>query len=172
MRVINVGDKLKKLRKRKGLTLEKLSAITGIQIATLSRMENNKMAGTVEAHYKLASTLGVNITELFKEYDTQKETIDSSKKPLPHFENIPASSVIRKMKPEFVNLAPGDMLFHEMKDEHSEIHLNVLEGEIVAKVEEVNYKLTSNESLYFKNKTHTLINSGATTAKLLLIKSQ
>mgnify|MGYP002066097522 CR=1 FL=1 len=40
---IQVGKSIKKLRKEKGISLSKLSELSKVQIATLSRIEHNKM---------------------------------------------------------------------------------------------------------------------------------
>ncbi len=49
------------------LTLTQLSELSGIQIATLSRMENGKMTGTLEAYEKIAGVYEVKLWELFRE---------------------------------------------------------------------------------------------------------
>ena len=69
MKEVRIGTILRPLRKKKGFTLVKLAAATNIQIATLSRIENNKETGTVETHLKLAHILAVDVTEFYREVD-------------------------------------------------------------------------------------------------------
>jgi len=63
------GDTIKKLRKEKKLTLTDVSEQSGIQLATLSRIENNKMTGSVKSHVKIAKTLGLRPSQLFEEFE-------------------------------------------------------------------------------------------------------
>jgi len=63
------GNTIKKLRKEKKLTLTDVSEQSGIQLATLSRIENNKMTGSVKSHVKIAKALGLRPSQLFKEFE-------------------------------------------------------------------------------------------------------
>ena len=62
-----VGDRIKGLRKEKKLKLKELAEKSGVQIATLSRIEHKKMTGTLDSHAKIAQALGVDVTELYRE---------------------------------------------------------------------------------------------------------
>lgn len=75
---IRVGKKIEEIRKAKGLTLVRLSDLSGIQVATLSRIENNKMTGTLETHVKLIKVLGVTLAELYADIDQSNEQQPSS----------------------------------------------------------------------------------------------
>src|SRR5882672_1188140 len=61
-----IGDKLQEVRKSKRMTLTELSQKSGIQLATLSRIENKKMTGTIESHIAIAKALGIDVVELYK----------------------------------------------------------------------------------------------------------
>ncbi|MBN7796089.1 helix-turn-helix domain-containing protein [Parahaliea mediterranea] len=54
-----VGDRLRELRKERKLTLEALSAKTGISVSSLSRIENTRLSLNVEKIQALAAALGV-----------------------------------------------------------------------------------------------------------------
>jgi len=62
-----IGKQLKQIRKTKHMTLQELSAKSKVQVATLSRMENSKMTGTLESHMDIAKALGVNVTALYSD---------------------------------------------------------------------------------------------------------
>ncbi len=64
-----LGDVIRRLREDKGYTLKDLADITGIQIATLSRIENNKMSGTVENLMLIGKALRLKMSELFVEIE-------------------------------------------------------------------------------------------------------
>ena len=60
-----LGIRIRDLRKSKRLTLVEVAKSTGIDQATLSRIENGKMTGTLDSHRRIAETLGVRLTELY-----------------------------------------------------------------------------------------------------------
>lgn len=62
-----LGNTIRRLRTERGLTLIELSDKTGIQPATLSRMENNKMVGSLDAFNALAEAFKMKLSELFQE---------------------------------------------------------------------------------------------------------
>src|SRR5882757_9175179 len=65
--VMFIGSKMLALRKAKRMSLTELSQTSGVQLATLSRIENMKMVGTLESHIQIAKALGVDVTELYKD---------------------------------------------------------------------------------------------------------
>ncbi len=64
---IKIGEALKSIRQRKRMTLLGLSALSGVQSATLSRMENNKTVGRLNNYIAIAKALGLSLSELFAE---------------------------------------------------------------------------------------------------------
>jgi transcriptional regulator with XRE-family HTH domain len=64
-----LGNTIRRLRVERNMTLAELSDKTGIQMATLSRMENNKMTGTLDAFNAIAEAFGMKLSELFQEYE-------------------------------------------------------------------------------------------------------
>lgn len=61
---MNIGEKLKIIRKDRGLTQEKLSDITKISIASIQRYELGKRQPTMKTVNKFAEALEVSIDEL------------------------------------------------------------------------------------------------------------
>ena len=64
---MHVGEIIHKLRKSKKMTLLELSNTSGVALATLSRMENGKMTGTLESHMNICKALEVNLPDLYKD---------------------------------------------------------------------------------------------------------
>lgn len=54
---------------RRNLSLGELSKISGVQPATLSRMENNKAIGSLKNYMSIAKSLGLKLSELFAAMD-------------------------------------------------------------------------------------------------------
>ena len=66
-----LGKRIRALRKARKLTLVEISKKTGIDQATLSRIENEKMTGTLDSHMRLAEALGVRLPELYDQVISQ-----------------------------------------------------------------------------------------------------
>lgn len=76
---MNVGENLKRIRKDKGLTQEKLSELTKISITSIQRYELGKRQPTIQAVNKFAEALGVSINELFNSnYDKSKYELEEA----------------------------------------------------------------------------------------------
>ena len=65
--LVEMGYTIRRLRVERSLTLAELSEKTGIQMATLSRIENNKMVGTLDTFNTLAETFRMKLSELIHE---------------------------------------------------------------------------------------------------------
>jgi len=63
------SERMKKLRKEKGLTLEDLSKLTGITTTTLSRYETGKRIPNATALEELAKAFGVSVDYLLGKTD-------------------------------------------------------------------------------------------------------
>jgi|GEM_PF-3393078 len=61
---MNLGVKLRKIRKEKDLTLDQLAQMTGVAKATLSRIENNVVGGNYGTLRKISDVLGVSLEDL------------------------------------------------------------------------------------------------------------
>ena len=55
----SIGALMRDIRKRRRMTLERLSELTGISVSSLSRIENTQLGLTIEKVEKLADALGV-----------------------------------------------------------------------------------------------------------------
>lgn len=75
----NLGKRIKELRKNKKLTQEQLAENVGIEQKQICRIENGACFTTFETLDKIASTLDVEITDLFKyNHLNSKETLIKS----------------------------------------------------------------------------------------------
>jgi transcriptional regulator with XRE-family HTH domain len=62
---LDIGQRLKTLRRTQGHSLSDLARLTGISEATLSRVENNQTPVSAHSLYVLSKALGVDITAFF-----------------------------------------------------------------------------------------------------------
>ena len=62
---LNLGSRVRELRKAKGWTLEQAAVQAGLARSTLSKIENGQMSPTYEALKKLAQGMGMSVPQLF-----------------------------------------------------------------------------------------------------------
>jgi transcriptional regulator with XRE-family HTH domain len=62
---LNLGERVRELRRSKGWTLEEAASRAGLARSTLSKIENGQMSPTYEALKKLASGLAISVPQLF-----------------------------------------------------------------------------------------------------------
>ncbi len=62
---LNLGQRVRELRKERGWTLERAAGQAGLARSTLSKIENGQMSPTYEALKKLAEGLAITVPQLF-----------------------------------------------------------------------------------------------------------
>ncbi|MFH1836813.1 MAG: XRE family transcriptional regulator [Candidatus Omnitrophota bacterium] len=156
---MRIGKRLRELRKEKDITLEELSERSGVALATLSRMENNKMPGTIESHINICKVLGVSITELYRELEDESKTVEPvlKKNRAEHFihgnktvyELLVTKTLDKKILPLIMKISPGG----ETQEEHNptgvEKFIYVMQGSFEASIGKTKYFLKKGDSLYF-----------------------
>lgn len=73
---IDVGSKIKTIRKKKNMSIASLASQSGISAGMISQIENRKVVPSITVMWKIAKTLGVNIGYFFD------ETIDQLPNPV------------------------------------------------------------------------------------------
>jgi len=76
---MKIGENIRKIRKARGIKLTELSNSSGVQIATLSRIENGKMQGTLDSLNSIAIVLGVTINDFISNDSGNSINLDFNK---------------------------------------------------------------------------------------------
>jgi len=63
---MKISERIKQLRKQAKMSLSQLAKVSGLQLATLSRIEHDKMVGTIETHYRISKALSLSLSDYFK----------------------------------------------------------------------------------------------------------
>lgn len=63
---LKLGERIKEIRSKLGITLEEASQRTGLARSTLSKIENEQISPTFQAMQKLASGLAIDMPQLFE----------------------------------------------------------------------------------------------------------
>jgi len=62
-----VGERIKELRIKKGLSLRKLATLSDVALSNLSTIESNKVSPSANTLDKLSVALGVNTSDFFND---------------------------------------------------------------------------------------------------------
>jgi transcriptional regulator with XRE-family HTH domain len=176
-----VGDKVKALRKAQKMTLTELSQKSGVQLATLSRIEHMKMVGTLESHMNIAKALGIDVTQLYGGLGTEPKPIEveTPQSLTDQFQHSEKSSyeimtkkiLNKKMMPVLIRLDEGGETAIEQGKPASEKFVFVLEGHIEVTIGDQSYILEKANTLYFDaSLPHRFKNKGKT-AKILCVST-
>jgi len=178
---MSVGKRIREIRKTQKMKLVELARKSGVQIATLSRIEHGKMTGTLDSHIAVAKALGVDITDLYKNISKQNTSVDVHKADdevkdvFLHSQSakneILTTRILKKqMLPSLLTLEPGGSTPLEQNKIGSEKFIYVIEGSILIHIDKKAYDLKANGSLYFDSSLeHYIENKAGQTAKALVV---
>lgn len=177
--MMKIGSKIKNLRLEQKLSLTALSQKSGVQIATLSRIEHGQMTGTLESHIKIAKALGVDILALYENIIPQDTPI------APHdskdfgvietntnvsYEILAQQPSTKKMLPRLLRIDANSSTPSLALPAGSESFIFMLEGAIDIQFSEQKVNILKNSTFYFNSaQPHSLINNMDVPAKLLII---
>lgn len=176
------GKRLKALRKERKMTLAELSRKSGVQIATLSRMESNIMTGTLDSHVRICKALGISLADFYAEIESASKTASvarvkkEAEPPLrtrkSTLEMLTTGASRKKMMPLLLKIRKGGKTHSEKNKVGTEQFVYVFGGKVIAKVGKEIYKLSKGDSMYFDaSLPHALYNNGKSEARLLSVLS-
>ena len=177
-----IGKRVETIRKSQKMSLTELSQRSGIQMATLSRIENMKMVGTLESHINIAKALGIDVTELYRGIDRDSPILDEGPEKnatdiFTHSENssyeILTKNVLKKkMMPVLIRIDADGKTNKEQNAVGAEKFVLVLDGMVEADVDGSKFQLKKNNTFYFDaSLPHFLTNKGKTTARVLCVST-
>jgi transcriptional regulator with XRE-family HTH domain len=154
-----LGFRIKSLRKQRNITLVEVAKRTGIDQATLSRIENGKMTGTLDSHMKIADVLGIRLPDLYddvlakinevKDKLTKQKVETFSHSSGAVAELLTSSILQKKMMPILLKIKPKGHTEIEEYAAATERFIYILKGSIQVTVGQESKLLRSSESFYF-----------------------
>lgn len=178
-----LGARVRSLRQQAKLTLAELSKLSGVALATLSRIETGRMTGTLESHVAIAKALGVPLPDLYREVAAETPLVVVHRKTSgagdrfaygkgATFEMLTSKVLAKRMMPLVLTLAPGRATQSEESPPGVERFLYVLEGVIEAHIGGELHRLEAGEGVYFAAPlAHHWRNPGRTAARGLCVTS-
>jgi len=141
---VRVGERVKELRERKGLSLKEVADLTGFSTALLSQMENHLVSPSLGTIIKLARALSVKVGDFLGETEGEPFTIVrkderkmvsrfASKEGVKYgysYESLGFDKKDRHMEPFIVTLEPATVKAAKTSVHEGEEFIFVLEGEM------------------------------------------
>ena len=177
-----IGKRIKELREMQNMKLVELARKSGVQIATLSRIEHLKMVGSLESHIAIASALGIDVTSLYSNMLSEEDKANlKNPKPVTNifihsnkssYEILTPKVLNKRMMPILLNIIGNGKTNKEENAIGTEKFIFVLEGKIEVKIEKETYALAKHNTLYFNAAhEHNFVNLGKTPAKIICVSS-
>jgi transcriptional regulator with XRE-family HTH domain/predicted Fe-Mo cluster-binding NifX family protein len=174
---IVVGRRLRELRIRRGFSLRGLAERSGLNVNTLSLIENGKSSPSVSTLQQLCLALEVPVAVLFESEQLQKQVVFTAvaERPLSAFgrtemHNLGKDLVGNAVQPFVVTLKPGAGSGDRMIVHTGYEFVYCLEGCVCYQVEQEEYALKPGDSLVFEaHLPHCWQNNGPDVAQVLLV---
>jgi len=152
-----VGMKLRELRNQRRLSLRALAERSGLNINTLSLVENGKISPSVSTLQQLARALDVPIAVFFETEPVSRQVVFSPGQGRPevvmnkaHLGNLGKDLAGHAVQPFVVTLDPGSCSGDEMVVHTGHEFVYCLSGEIMYQIEDAQYQLHPGDSLVFE----------------------
>ena len=143
---MTIGEKIRNLREKKGLSLQDLANRTGYSSAILSQMENHMVSPPLGALIKLAKALELKVGAFFGDEPREPYAIVrkderrsisrfASKEGVSYgysYESLGFDKKDRHMEPFLVTLEPATVKSEKLSSHEGEEFIFVLEGEMEA----------------------------------------
>ncbi|WP_155591432.1 helix-turn-helix domain-containing protein [Lysinibacillus cavernae] len=165
---------LKAIREKEKLSLEKVSQLSGVSKTMIGQIERGESSPTLTTIWKIANGLKVSFSELIHEPQPETEVIfgediqflteDHGKYIVyPHF----PFQKDRRFEIYRIEIEQGGTLNAEAHREGTEEYLTVFDGELIIRIQDRDYRLSSGDAIRFKaDRPHTYINPCDTVTRL------
>jgi transcriptional regulator with XRE-family HTH domain len=156
---LNIGDRIKALRLSQKRTMQEIADASDLSKSMISKIENNKAIPSVAALVKLSKSLGTNISSLLEEDGFLNAIVTTREKALGNLTPTDKGYAIypyasgyheKKMQPFLFVAKKGEVIPHEVSHEGEEF-IYIIRGEMKMQVGEVEYLLSTGDSLYFNS---------------------
>ncbi|WP_156288777.1 helix-turn-helix domain-containing protein [Oceanobacillus salinisoli] len=162
-----IAYNLVNIRKERGLSLDKVSNLTGVSKAMLAQIEKGNSNPTVTTLWKIANGLQVSFSSFMKEIDKTKIEVVDLKAITPAVDdegNYQVYSIFsfhpeKKFEIFSVHLQPGHT--HQSEKHLGEEYILIQSGKLTLEIQGEKYTLSPNQFIHFKaNVEHMYSNSG------------
>ena len=163
-----LATNLKKIREERGLSLDKLSEMTGVSKSMLRQIEIGQSNPTINTIWKIANGLRLPFTALI-----EKERVEVTLRPLKENEPLPTTAKgyriypLMSFTPErpfesyYLEVDPGTVLSAEPHQANAEEQVLMMQGQLKISVQDSDYTVEQGNFIDFQaNCDHRYENTG------------
>jgi transcriptional regulator with XRE-family HTH domain len=176
---MTLGERIRRTRTQRDLTLEKLAQSTGLTISFLSQVERNAVSPSVESLQKIARALSTRVGAFFEEEEAKELTLVRKaqrrravdEKTRSTIETLASGLLNIKMEPRLLTLDVGGEIGEGLSAHGAEVFGFVLEGTVeVMRGKEERLSLEKGDSVYLKSpRPYKIVNGGSQQAQIMWI---
>jgi len=166
---INIGEKIKELRKEKGLSIAELANRSELSQGLISQIERNMVTPSIVSLWKIAQSLQVSVGYFFDEEPkditnpvvkkNQRKRITASNNNAIY--ELLSPDLNRKIEFLYITIKPGDYSTKDFVVHEGEECGIVIKGKLMVKMKDREYILEEGDSIYFDSTIpHKYINIG------------
>lgn len=164
---MELGKKIRSLRKELGKSLEDLAKEAGLSIGLLSQIERDITGPSVESLWKIAKALNVSMNYFFDNYEENNPVVRKNERKQLKLPNsnvtyeLLSPNLNRKIEFLIVKIEPGQCNKKELIAHEGEECGYVIKGKLKIKWGDKEYILEEGDSIYFDSTVpHRFINIG------------
>ncbi len=175
---MNFGEKIKKVRNKKKMSLRALAEKVNLSASFLSQIEQGKASPSIENLKKIANELEVKVSFLIDE-ESKKDTVITRAKDRNRMESLGSKTdislltnpdVAKNMEPIYYEVKPGGESGKDFYHHPGEEFVFIIEGELDIYLEMEQYRLEAGDSVYFKStQKHKFVNNSDKIAKAIWV---
>lgn len=176
----NIGPVLRRMRRGAAMTLQQMSAVTGLSQSFISQFERGRTQASISSLRLITDALGMNIHDVFGAVgnDGYSAIVRAAERPLLPFGDRAIKAIVgsrglsRFEMLEVVFEAGGSTGHGQYAHGHHEEMIVVLSGCVGVELGEDRHLLDSGDSLSFHSETpHRVVNAGGESARVLWVVS-
>lgn len=171
---MDIGNKIKQLRTRQGLTLEELASRSELTKGFLSQLERDLTSPSIDSLSDILEALGTNLSEFFQE-DKNDQFVFRCRRLFRrrarelHRQLDRSQHAEKQMEPILLELPAGGESF-EVEPHNGEEFGYVLDGSVILECDGERSVVRRGETFYLHGKTfHCLKNERKTAARVLWV---
>ena len=175
---MHVGRKVRDLRLRQGLTVQRLAEATGLSKGFISQVENNRTSPSLQSLHAIANALEVSVAYLVVEENQVPHVVRAAQRPSVRVGGntsrveILSAQPKRNMEVLMAELPPGVSAGHKCHYHHGEEVVVCLEGRVRIVCGDHNFVLETGDSIHYDGRLpHAVENAGITTARIIITMS-
>lgn len=174
--VMQIGYKLKNLRRQKNLTQEELAERTDLSKGYISQIESEYASPSMETFLSILEVLGTTPSDFFKEKAKEKVLYKKSERTIyDEYDRgyilnwVVPSSNENEMEPLIITIKPGSS-YKSFEPSESDTFIYCLEGCVTLTLGKERYQAYEGDVFYFRaNELHQLHNNSENEVKILIV---